>query len=44
MEDQDSENYNNRSDAEMEIISTVDHKEAIQQDYFEMERPIFSRL
>ena len=44
MEDADSENYQNRSDAEMEIISTVDHKEAIQQDYFEQDRAIFSRL
>ena len=42
MEDKDSEMYANRSDAEMEINSSVDNKEDIDQEFFEKEKAIFS--
>ena len=43
LEANQSEMYQQRSDAEMEIASSVCEKEAIQQDFFDPERAIFSR-
>lgn len=39
-----SEEFQQRSDAEMEINSEVEEKELVQQEYFEPERAIFSQL
>ena len=39
-----SEEYQQRSDAEMEINSDVDEKIAIQEEHFVPERAIFSQL
>ena len=44
MEDADSEMYQNRSDAEMEINSTIENKEDIDQEFFENDRPVYSQL
>ena len=44
MEAAQSEMYQQRSDAEMEINSSVEEKDAVVQEWFEPERAIFSQL
>ena len=39
-----SECYQQRSDAEMEINSSVEEKDAVEQQFFEQERAVFSQL
>lgn len=36
--------YQQRSDAEMEINSSVEEKDAVEQQWFEPERAIFSKM
>ena len=44
MEAVQSEMYQQRSDAEMEINSSIEEKDAVVQEWFEPERAIFSQL